>query len=529
MSFKTEFEYLIIGAGPAGLQLGYYLEKSGLNYQILEAGETVGTFFKDFPRHRQLISINKVYTGYEDTEVNLRWDWNSLLSDNKELLFKNYSKKYFPPADQLVKYLNDFAECFNLKIKYGTKIVKITKEDKFNVWDTQGNVYSGKRLVIATGVSKPFIPEIPGIELTQNYTKVSVDPEDFINQKVLIIGKGNSAFETADNLVETTALIHLVSPTSIQMAWKTHYVGHLRAVNNNILDTYQLKSQNAILDATVEKIESRNGKLAVLVNYAHANGETEELIYDRIINCAGFCFDASIFDSSCRPELTINNRFPSQTHEWESTNIKGLYFVGTLMQMRDYKKAANGFIHGFRYSARCLYHIFLRKYHDRELPSQKIGQTPENITNAVITRINKSSALWQQYGYICDLILISEEESHATYYEEVPVDYIHESDLGKHNHYYTITLEYGEGHDLEDPFNVNRIERNDVEQAYKSKFLHPVIRRFNDNKLISEHHIIEDLAGEWMEYIHILPLQRYFYQQLHRTNKQQASKKLIVI
>ena len=31
-------DYLVIGAGPAGLQLGYFLARAGRDYQILEAG-----------------------------------------------------------------------------------------------------------------------------------------------------------------------------------------------------------------------------------------------------------------------------------------------------------------------------------------------------------------------------------------------------------------------------------------------------------------------------------------------------------
>ena len=117
MKVIAEFEYLIIGAGPAGLQLGYYLEKANRNYLILEAANQAGSFFSKFPRHKTIISINKVYTGYEDSEVNLRWDWNSLLSDSKEMLFKNYSREYFPHTDDLVRYLHDFAKHFSLKIK----------------------------------------------------------------------------------------------------------------------------------------------------------------------------------------------------------------------------------------------------------------------------------------------------------------------------------------------------------------------------------------------------------------------------
>ncbi|MEB3215382.1 MAG: NAD(P)-binding domain-containing protein [Nostocales cyanobacterium 94392] len=513
---KKEFDYLIIGAGPAGVQLGYFLEKANRNYLILEAGKNPGTFFKKYPIHRKLISINKVYTGYDNSEINLRWDWNSLLSDSEEMLFKNYSKSYFPSADDLVRYLNDFVNYFDIKIQYDTKILKISKVNNFQITDSCGNTYSSNNLIIATGFTKPYIPEIPGIELAENYTEVSVNPEDFINQKVLIIGKGNSGFETADGLLETTAQIHLASPNPVKMAWETKYVGHLRAVNNNILDTYQLKSQNALIDGTIDNIKRENDKLVVSLSYTHANQEKEDLIYDRVIVCTGWRFDASIFDESCKPKLTINNRFPEQTSEWESTNIKDLYFVGVLMHMRDFKKKQSGFIHGFRYNIRVLHKVFEHKYHHNSLPNQTISLTPEKIVNTIIERINISSALWQQTGFLCDVIVISDENQYAQYYQELPIDYVNDSELGHNNHYYTITLEFGL--DIlkanKNPFAIERVHKENIESASESAFIHPIIRRFSKGKLVAEHHIIEDLASEWLENVHIQPLLKFFDLQL---------------
>jgi len=43
-------DYLILGAGPAGLQLGHFLERAGRDYLIVEGGEGPGTFFRTFPR-----------------------------------------------------------------------------------------------------------------------------------------------------------------------------------------------------------------------------------------------------------------------------------------------------------------------------------------------------------------------------------------------------------------------------------------------------------------------------------------------
>ncbi|MBD2195572.1 MULTISPECIES: NAD(P)-binding domain-containing protein [Calothrix] len=515
MNVITEFEYLIIGAGPAGLQLGYFLEKCQRKYLILESGDSPGTSFEKFPRHGKLISINKIHTGYDDKEINLRWDWNSLLNDSDIMLFKNYSRKYFPNASDLVRYLHDFANHFHLNVKYGCQVVNINKDSKFVVTDKDSNIYSASRLIIATGFAKPYIPQIPGIELAENYVDVSTDPEDFVNQKVLIIGKGNSGFETADNLIDTAAIIHIASQNPISMAWKTKYVGHLRAVNNNFLDTYQLKSQNAVLDASITKIERHEGKFIVSFAYTHANGEEEDLVYDRVIVCTGFRFDDSIFDKSCKPELVINNRFPAQTSEWESVNIKDLYFIGVLSHMRDFKKKQSGFIHGFRYNIRAIQKILDYKYHNQELPYQLLTATPEALTEEILKRVNTSSGLWQQTGFLCDLIVISELGKSAKYYQELPKDYIHESKLGKCNHYYTISLEFGlEVGEISDPFALDRVHKNNASNAAQSAFIHPIIRRFCGSRLIQEHHVIEDLAAEWLEDVHIIPLLEFFKVQL---------------
>ena len=37
---------------------------------------------------------------------------------------------------------------------------------------------------------------------------------------------------------------------------------------------------------------------------------------------------------------------------WGSTKVKNLYFAGTPMHGRDYRKSSGGFIHGFRYLIR---------------------------------------------------------------------------------------------------------------------------------------------------------------------------------
>lgn len=504
------YDYIVLGSGPAGMQLGYYLESAGRNYLILEAGQGPGTFFRTFPRHRQLISINKRYTGQHDPEVAMRMDWNSLLSAHDRLLFTNWSERYFPQADELLRYLESFASTCNLRIRFDTRIASVSRNGHFELHDECGNTFHCKRLIVATGVSREFLPDIPGIELIETYSRVSVDPRDFVNQRVLILGKGNSAFETADNLVGTTAAVHVAGPSAVKFAWQTHYVGHLRAVNNNLLDTYQLKSQNAILDGNVVRVEKRREKFHVWFKFVRANEVVKELVYDRVIACTGFRFDDSIFSPNCRPELAIKNRFPAQTEHWESANVRDLFFAGTLMQQRDYRRSTSGFIHGFRYSVRSLAKMLALRYHGERWPAVELELSPDALMEHVIGRVNRTSALWQQFETMGDAIVVGDDG--ASYLEELPVEYIHLSPSIRRDLYFIVTLEYGPDHASVDPFDIGvmRVRQDDMDRPFDSQYLHPVVRAYSDGELLAEHHVPENLENDWTGPAHRLPLARFF-------------------
>jgi len=52
-------------------------------------------------------------------------------------------------------------------------------------------------------------------------------------------------------------------------------------------------------------------------------------------------------------------------------------------------------------------------------------------------------------------------------------------------------------------------------QCPSSSFLHPIVRRFDRGAQISEHHLLENLFGEWVnESVHIRPLVAYFSREL---------------
>ena len=513
MSSNIHHKYVIVGAGPAGVQLGYYLRQRGADFVILERSDKAGSFFEEFPRHRQLISINKRFTGSDDPEFSMRHDWNSLLSSDPELLFKHYDEEYFPQADSFVRYINDYVRKEDLPIRFGTTVKKISRhEGGYTIACESGETYVAEVLIVATGFHRPLIPEIPGIEHAVNYNDMCIDRKGYENQRVLIIGKGNSAFETADHLVPAAAVIHLCSPNSITMAWKSHYVGNLRAVNNTILDSYQLKSQNAVLDADIRKIEKTASGYHVNFAYKHANGEVEVLSYDKVLCCTGYRIDTGIFDDAAAPELTIRDKYPKLTSQWESVNQPHMYFVGTLSHSRDYRKATSGFIHGFRYNARALEKLLAQRYGAESLPVSHHERSASAVAEKILERANRSGGLWQQPGFLADFFWLEDDET-VSYGIELPVDYVQERSRDLDGSIFALTLEYGDPIEG-DPFCVERVHREDAERARLSQFLHPKIREFRDGVCVGEHDVIEDLESRWVEPVHLDPLVEYLERTL---------------
>ncbi len=509
-------DYLVVGAGPAGLQLGQHLGHAGHRYLVLEGGSAPGHFFETFPRHRTLISINKKHTGYADPELRMRMDWNSILAEpdagDDALVFTDYSAKLFPDAPDFLRYIADYAAKHEVNVRYDTRVTRIRRdpESALFILTAGDEEFQARRLVMATGVTKPYIPQFPGVELIDQYVDVSVDPHEFTDQRVLVLGKGNSAFETADNLIETAAVVHVGGPRPVKLAWRTHFVGHLRAYNAGILDMYQLKLQHAILDGDVREVRKDADGYHVKFAFARADEVIKEIRYDRVIGCTGFRFDASLFDEDCRPQLTINDRFPAQTPDWESVNVPGLYFAGTITQVRDFKKATSAFIHGFRYGVRALAKVLNERHHDTPWPSTELPAKPDALTDAVITRINRTSALYQQFGFLGDVLVVDGDT--ARYLEEVPVDRVLQDPP---DDAYVVTLDYGPDHDKIDPFDfVARAAQDQANDHGEGHYLHPIVRHYRRGELVATHHVTENLENEWDKEVHVEPLTAFFTREL---------------
>lgn len=492
MNDTTQHDVIIIGAGPAGLQAADQLVADGLNVKILERGEGVGTFFRKFPRHRTFISINKAHTGLSLAEQRLRFDWNSLLSDDGPL-FPDYSKKYFPPADVFVEYMELYANRLQDVIACNTEVSCIARAgEDFVLTCTDGTVYEAGQVIVATGVSIPWVPDVDGFEHVELYADFDPDPERYTDKRVLILGKGNSAFETADSLIETTQAIHVMSPNPVKFAWNTHFVGHLRAVNNNFLDTYQLKSQNALLDATPTKIERHGDEIIVTAAMGAAEGHEIVLAYDHVIACTGFRFDASILDDTIKPEMKHFGKFPAMTSNWECPSVPGLWFAGTITQSNDFKKTMSGFVHGFRHNVASLATFVAARAKGASYPTDVVPMTTPDLADEIRDRISVSAAMFLQPGFLGDVIRLDGPNA-GTRHSDVPVAWVKENLLGSGDHL-MITLEFGNFGD-----NPMHVKRQHTIEGTPDPFIHPVLRHYRDGKLLATTHLSDHLDSDWRD------------------------------
>ena len=505
---------IIIGAGPAGLQLGYFLQKGNHEYLILERNEKAGSFFSKYPHTGKLISINKKYTGRDDPEFNLRHDWNSLLCDDPTFRFTSYSDEYYPDHKDLVRYLNDFAEKYKLNIKYNTAVDKIQKENHTSKYHlTCGETYyMCNKLIIATGLSKPAMPFVHEevsekikhyAEFEPGYFQKPETLEKFKNKSLAIIGSGNSAYELANHLMPYCSSIIIYSRSNKDLSMSTNYTGDLRALYLPFKESFLLKSLNAEgeLNPKILSIfqESEDSKYIlkqkcsnITCSYLH-NIIPEISGFDKVIYCTGWSFDNSIF--SFNVNVTANKKYPNISDIYESQNNQNLFFIGSLMHNKDYKKSSGGFIHGFRYLIEHFYRVL---YVKEQLITNFNKNNISELRNHIIYRINNISSIYQMHGIIGDIFYLSDDSSTILYYPSICINNAYSIVKPSYNYYFLLMLEFGKDK-VTDYYKLGKRIAN-IGTESKSTLLHPTICILNkDKNIIDFIHFDEDILANFTD------------------------------
>ena len=94
-----------------------------------------------------------------------------------------------------------------------------------------------------------------------------------------------------------------------------------------------------------------NETIGSIMEWRRRTGDTLARPYDVVVRAMGWRHNISLYARSVRPRLQSQRKYPQLTPEYESTNVPGMFFCGTLAHGKDWKRAAGGFIHGFRCEA----------------------------------------------------------------------------------------------------------------------------------------------------------------------------------
>jgi putative flavoprotein involved in K+ transport len=172
---------IVIGGGQAGLTVGYHLARRGLSFVILDANERIG----DAWRHR--------------------WDSLRLFTparyDGLDGMPFPAPKYSFPTKDQMADYLEAYARRFDLPVRTGVRVNRLSREGRRYVVTAGARQFEADHVVIAmASYQKPKAPPhardlSPQIVQMHSYDYRS--PSQLRPGGVLIVGAGNSGAEIA--------------------------------------------------------------------------------------------------------------------------------------------------------------------------------------------------------------------------------------------------------------------------------------------------------------------------------------------
>jgi putative flavoprotein involved in K+ transport len=182
MTNMHDVETIVIGGGQAGLAAGYHLRREGRPFLILDANDRVGDSWRK------------------------RWDSLRLFSPAR---FNALDGMPFPAPgfsfvtkDQMADYLEAYAAEFNLPVKSGARVKRVSRQgERFRIETTGADVFEADNVVVAmANYQRPSVPAFAAElspEIRQLHSMHYANPSQLRPGPVLVVGLGNSGAEIA--------------------------------------------------------------------------------------------------------------------------------------------------------------------------------------------------------------------------------------------------------------------------------------------------------------------------------------------
>jgi putative flavoprotein involved in K+ transport len=320
---RARFDVIVIGAGQAGLAMGYHLARQGRRFVILDAADSIGAAWRD------------------------RWDSLVLFTPRRYdalpgLEFPGDPDGY-PTRDEVIDYLERYAATFELPVELGSAVTSLTAVDGRFVVEAGDRCLEADQVVVATG---PFqAPHVPALaerlapEVVQTHSTGYRRPADLPEGRVLVVGGGNTGFQIAKEL-SATRPVHL-SVGSRQkplpqrflgrdLFWWLTKLGLLRKTVDSRLGR-RMSGRDFLIGSSPREVRRRFG-VDLKPRLVGASGRTarfadgSELEVDAVVWATGFRPDYSWI------ELPVVDPEGRALHRRGVTDVPGLYFLGLTWQ-----------------------------------------------------------------------------------------------------------------------------------------------------------------------------------------------------
>src|SRR4029453_5385685 len=180
MNTQTErIQTFVMGAGQAGLSVGYYLERHGTPFVILDAHQRLGDSWRK------------------------RWDSLRLFTaarfDGLVGMPFPAPPYTFPTKNEMGDYLAAYAERFRLPVRTGVKVEKLSREGSRYIVSAGEQRFEAEHVVIAMATYQE--PRVPAFardldpRIVQFHSVEYRNPSQLKKGGVLIVGVGNSGAE----------------------------------------------------------------------------------------------------------------------------------------------------------------------------------------------------------------------------------------------------------------------------------------------------------------------------------------------